>query len=57
MEEEVLLALEVIRQAEEEEHLRPKSEEEARIAEEARMDAGEEERAQLMTEADMRNSE
>ena len=38
MEEEVLLALEVRQQAEEEEHLRLKAEEEARIAEEARMD-------------------
>ena len=50
MEEEVLLALEVRRQAEEEEHLRLKSQEEARIAEEARMEAEEEECARLMVE-------
>ena len=36
---EVLLALEVRRQAEEEEHLRLKSQEEARIAEEASVEA------------------
>ena len=38
VEEEVLLALEARRQAEEEENLRLKAEEEARIAEEAKMD-------------------
>ena len=42
MEEAVLLAFEARQQAEEEEHLRLKSEEEARIAEEAVMEAEEE---------------
>ena len=48
--QEVLLSLEVRRQAEEDEHLRLKAEEEARIAEEARMESEEEERALLMAE-------
>ena len=47
-EEEVLLALEARRQAEEEEHLRLKSEEYACIAEEARMEDMVEERTRLM---------
>ena len=38
VEEEVLLALEVIRQAEEEENLRLKAEEETRITEESSME-------------------
>ena len=41
MEEEVLLALEVIRKIEEEDHLRLKDEERARISEEARMGSDE----------------
>ena len=39
VEEEVLLALEARRQAEEEDHLRLKAEEEAHISEEARTEA------------------
>ena len=42
VEEEVLIALEAIWKAEEEDHLRLKYEEEARIAEEARAEAEEE---------------
>ena len=57
MEEEVLLAIEVRRQAEEEEHLRLKSEEEAHISEEAKMEAEEEECARFMVEEEMRNYE
>ena len=48
MEKEVLLALEVIQQEEEEEDLRLKAKEEAHIAGEARIKAEEEERARLM---------
>ena len=41
MEEEVLLALEARWQAEEEEHLQPKAEEEGHIAEESSMESEE----------------
>ena len=57
MEEEVLLALEVRRQAEEEDHLQLKAEEEAYIAEEASMDAEEEECAWFIAEEETRNYE
>ena len=46
----VLLALEVLWQAEKEGHLRLKAEEEAHIAEEERMEDEEEERARFMAE-------
>ena len=50
VEEEVLLALESIRQADYEDRLQLKAEEKARIVEEARMEAEEEERAWLIAE-------